>query len=82
MLAEFIKYEAMDASIPSWLSAPAPKTSFEEVGRRHLNRERSVVYSPFKEDKTTCSQVKMSAFDSNPFADPVSDNPFNVSVYF
>lgn len=42
--------------------------------------EEFFVYSPFRKDNPARSLLKMSGFDSNPFADPASDNPFNVSV--
>ncbi|KAF3855167.1 hypothetical protein F7725_023222, partial [Dissostichus mawsoni] len=39
--------------------------------------EEFVVYSALREDKPARILIKMSEFDSNPFADPAGDNPFN-----
>ncbi|XP_068584513.1 secretory carrier-associated membrane protein 2-like, partial [Cebidichthys violaceus] len=39
--------------------------------------EEFVVYSAFREDKPARRPFKMSGFDSNPFAEPANDNPFN-----
>lgn len=51
--------------------------------RQHKRQRRVSCLFPVSErTNQQAAFFKMSGFDSNPFAEPTGDNPFNVSVWF
>lgn len=52
--------------------------SFQEVTDGSVERQLGVLVIGSGEDAATHRLPKMSAIDNNPFAEPASENPFNV----